>query len=69
MNDIGPCGLCREIVEGASFHPNCCDHEDVEEDDGRDGGGGRLRYWCNDCDSEVTAFPNEDGGLDWETVE
>jgi len=63
--DTHLCPDCDEVVEGYQYHPGCCPHDEVTEDDGRDGAGGRLRYFCQSCGSEVYAEPNEDGGIDW----
>ena len=60
------CQLCDELVEEYIAHPSCCFHENVEEDDGRDGVGGRLAYFCADCGEEVRPEPNEDGDIAWE---
>ena len=65
MGDTYLCGDCEERVDGHRWHPDCCPHDEVEEDDARDGAGGRLRYFCADCGAEVLAEPNEDGGIDW----
>ena len=68
LDDTRLCGLCDEVVEGYRYHSGCCFHEEVEEDDARDGAGGRLAYFCAECGEEVTAEMNEDGGLDWSLV-
>lgn len=60
------CPECEEVTEHR-YHPDCCPHDEVEEDDGRDGAGGRLMYWCQDCWHEVVqTSPNEDGETWWE---
>lgn len=67
MGDTSICQLCDELVEEYTYHPLCCPHDDVEEDDGRDGVGGRLRWFCRECGEEVIANePNEDGETWWE---
>jgi hypothetical protein len=63
--DTRLCADCDEVVDGYQFHPDCCPHDEVEEDDGRDGVGGRLRWFCESCGDELRAEPNEDGGIDW----
>jgi hypothetical protein len=46
-----------------------CDHEEVETDDGRDGVAGRIRHFCQVCDSEVILIePDEDGIPGWEVA-
>ena len=59
--DTHLCPECDEIVDEATHHPGCCPHDEVEEDDARDGAGGRLRFWCVQCDSEVRWIEEEDG--------
>lgn len=63
--DTRLCGLCDETVDGYRNHTGCCFHDEVEEDDARDGAGGRLAYFCADCGAEVIPVEDEDG-ISWE---
>lgn len=65
--DTHLCPECDEPVDGATHHPDCCPHDEVEDDDGRDGVGGRQLYWCVQCDREVRLIEEEDGAY-WETI-
>lgn len=65
------CGdpISERIGGQEAYHPSCCPHDDVVEEDGRDGAAGRLKWFCMDCGTEVTGEPNEDGGIDWVPLE
>ena len=62
------CPECDEsTLQGARYHADCCPHDEVEDDDGRDGAGGRRIFWCVQCDSEVRLTDDGDGPY-WEAA-
>jgi hypothetical protein len=65
--DTTICADCGERVDGHVLHPGCCGHDTIDEDDARDGVGGRLMFICADCGSEVRPVQDEDG-TSWEEV-
>jgi hypothetical protein len=73
---VSICPECGEIVDDPhTWHPECCYHDSdyIDEDDARDGVGGRLMYHCGQCGSEVRGELeyDHDGGqrLVWVTAE
>ena len=52
------CLECQEDVEGGTYHPTCCPHENIDHEDIADGvvGNGAAHVWahtCTDCKAEV----------------
>lgn len=55
--DVGLCPDCNEIVDGHRYHPGCCPHDTVEDDEP---GFGTITGWCAGCGSHVYLSPPDE---------
>jgi hypothetical protein len=69
MIDGGLCPNCAEVTDGHHYHPSCCGHDTVEDQEPLF--GHQLGGWCADCGSMVYLAPpeGEDGRTYWEVME
>jgi hypothetical protein len=66
--DVGICPDCEEVTDGHTFHPSCCPHFTVEDQESE---GGHWRGWCAECGGWVALMPPEDKDdkAYWEVME